>query len=396
MSILSVGTELKHQGVKVDILDTKVDVDWQPQLSKLLHHKYDWIGLSVIIGQPMANAAEIQTFIRKELRKPPPIKWGGIMTSVMPDEIKSEYGPDEVCPDQFGKLSAIDWTLLGDRCNKQQQPYYQMIMSSRGCPFSCTFCYKHSIGFPVVEYRSVEDVCAELDWLYKNRGISVFTFGDDNFLTKASRAIAIFDHCREHGYYIEECIGHINNLTEPLIQTMAGIVQTFIFSIETVNPYLQEILKKRVRLHEVKDKMARLASVGIVCNVSFMIGFPGETDSDLRLNRMYMGDLREANPYIRGNCYVWLPLPKTKLSQTAGIPILPVKDYENANFWLRHDDPYGYHFRPHLTEERYHELVEWGIDFNKSFERTASPDGRSFYILGEVLNGEKPRLGKQI
>jgi hypothetical protein len=398
MSILSVGTELKRQGAKVDILDTHVETDWQKTLSSLLRRKYDWIGLSVIIGQPMANAAEIQAFIRKEIRKPPLIKWGGIMPTVMPDAIKEAYGPDEVTPGPCGELAAIDWSLLGDKCNIQQQPYYQMIMSSRGCPFSCTFCYKHSIDHPSVRYRSAEDVCAEMDWLYQNVGTTVFTFGDDNFLTRASRAIVILDHCRAKGYYVEECIGHINNLTEPLIAAMAGVVQTFIFSIETVSPYLQELLKKRVRLHEVKAKIEKLARVGIVCNISYMIGLPGETDSDLRLNWMYMGSLREAHPYLRGNCYIWLPLPKTVLTtyaeQKYGVSLdFPVRDYEHANFWLRHDDPHGYHFRPYLTEERYHQLIGWGLRFNEAFKR---PDGRRFYILDEVLDGKKPRLGESL
>jgi radical SAM superfamily enzyme YgiQ (UPF0313 family) len=395
MSVLAVGTALKQEGHKVDILDTAIDDNWPATLNSMLKTKYNRIGISVIIGQPMANAREIMALIRK--RSKSPITMGGIMPTVMPDEMRDEYKPDEIYPGQKGKLSAIDWTLLGDKCNKQQQPYYQMIMTSRGCPFSCSFCYKQEICGSGVEYRTAEDVCAELDWLYENRGINVFTFGDDNFLTKPSRAIAILNHCRERGYYIEECIGHINNLTDPVIDAMAGLVQTFIFSIETVNPYLQELLRKRIRLHEVKGKMAKLASVGIVCNVTFMIGLPGETSSDLRLNRMFMGDLREVNPYLRGNCYIWLPLPKTMLTdyaeQTYGVNLhFPVKDYENANFWARPADPHGHYFRPHLSEKEYNALVKEAIKFNEDPEE-GFPRSKQFYILDDILKGIKPSLG---
>jgi radical SAM superfamily enzyme YgiQ (UPF0313 family) len=389
---------MKKRGDEVAILDTHIETDWKKSLDRLLKQKWDEVGISVIIGQPMANAAEITAYIRSK-KNPPKITWGGIMPTVMPEEIKAEYRPDEVYQGQFCAPSAIDWTLLGDNCNQKQQPYYQMIMSSRGCPFNCTFCYKQSINSQVI-YRSSTDVCNELDWLAKNRGIkvswrkdniSVFTFGDDNFLTKPSRAIEILSYCRKRGYYVEECIGHINNLTQELINAMAGVVQTFIFSIETVDSGLQELLNKKIRLDEVKGKMAALAHVGIVANVSFMIGLPGETWEHRRQNQMFMGDLREAHPYLRGNCYVWLPLPKTKLSEYAGISNFPVRDYENANFWLRHDDPYGKHFRPHISDQTYHDLVDWGIKFNEDYKRE-----RAFYILDEVLAGRTPILGRPL
>jgi hypothetical protein len=395
MSILSVGTEMKREGYEVDILDTHIETDWKKKLSALLKNKYDKVGISVIIGQPMANADEITAFIRSKNKKQH-ITWGGVMCSVMPDEIRDYYKPDEVYPGQYAQLSAIDWTLLGKKCNREQQPYYQMIMSSRGCPFNCTFCYKHSIAVTPVIYRSAEDVCAELDWLSENRGITVFTFGDDNFLTKPSRAIAILSHCREKGYYVEECIGHINNLTDEIILAMAGVVQTFIFSIETVSPHLQELLNKKIRMGEVPKKLAKLRKAGIVCNVSFMIGLPQETDIDLRMNWAYMGHLKEVNPYIRGNCYLWFPLPNTKLTNYAsekGSLTFPVNQYEKANFWLRHDDPYGNYFRPYLTPERYYQLVDWGLRFNEAFKL---PEGRRFYILDEVLAGRKPRLGEPL
>lgn len=401
LGVLSVGTALRASGVDVTILDTHVEEDWRDKLVKLLTERYfDWVGLSVLIGKFMANADEITQMVRKYSPRSQ-VVWGGVMCSVMGREIREEYGPDMVVGGGIGRLGAPDWGMLRDRFNYEQTPYYHMIMTSVGCPYGCTFCYKHSISSKV-QYRSVESVCNEMDYIHHATGGRVFAIGDDNFLTNKSRALAILAHCREKGYYLEEVIGHINSLSDELIDAMAGIVQTFIFSVETVNPRLQKLIRKSVDLEAVPEKLAKLRSVGIVANVSFMVGLPEETEADRVANWQYMERLREIHPWIRGNCYLWFPLPGTPLTDYAervyGKPFhFPVRDYENANFWMKDkDDPYGLHFRPHLSKTEYEELFDWGVKFNETFPRVPYKDGRWFFITDEVLAGRDPCLGKPL
>jgi len=393
MSILVVGTMLKKMGVQVDILDTHIEQDWQGKLFWMLSEtRYAWVGITVLIGKFMRNAAEITQFI-KERFADIEIVYGGVMPTVIPGEMRKEYKPDMLVSGRMGALPAVDWTLLGNKINREQVPYYQMIMTSQGCPYDCSFCYNRTIGDELY-FRDADDVCAELDLLHDTYGTTVFTMGDDNFLTKGSRAIAILEHCRRKGYYIEECIGHINNLRDDVIQAMGGVVQTFIFSIETASSNLQDSLCKKIDIQAVPDRLSWLREYGIVCNISFMIGLPGETDFDLSLNHRFMQACKITHPYIRGNSYLWLPLPGTPLSTSAAIPTLPIKEYEDANFWM-HDkhDANGLKFRPHLTKERYEYLFDWGMQFNETFKY---PEGHTFYVLDEVLNGNKPKLGGYI
>ncbi|MFA5376810.1 MAG: radical SAM protein [Dehalococcoidia bacterium] len=391
MSLMIYGSWLKQGGDDVDILDTHISEDWRQELKIMLDYKnYDWIGLTVIIGQFMKNADEITQFIRKEAPGIP-IKWGGVMCSVMPEEIRREYKPDMMESGGLRELPETDWGLIGDKLTRGQVPYYHMIMSSLGCPFDCSFCYKQSCGREI-KYRSVESVCAEMDDINARCGGRVFAIGDDNFLTNQKRAISILEYCKSKGYYIEECIGHINNLNDDLIRAMAGVVHIFIFSIESVDPAMQVILNKRIKLHEIPDKLARLRSVGIVCNISFMAGLPGETDEELKANWKYMEYLRNIHPYIRGNCYLWFPLPKTRLTNDCVHTQYQIREYENANFWV-HDknDVWGPYFRPHLSRQRYDYLFDWGMRFNETFKY---PIGSPPDVIDEVLAGNKPKLGE--
>jgi hypothetical protein len=401
MSVMTYGTWLQDQGNEVDILDTHIDTDWRPKLSEMLRRDYAWVGLTVIIGRLQANAREITEAIRVEAPRLP-VVWGGVMCSVMPDELREAYHPDMVVsgglrPDSIDR---VNWGLVGDRFNKQQDPYYHMIMTSTGCPYSCSFCYKHSISSDGrVRYRSVEAVTSEMDNIHAYTGGRVFAIGDDNFLTNKTRAKAILAHCRERGYYLEEAIGHIEGLSDDMIEAMRGVVHMFIFSIETVSPQLQDIINKQIHLDMVPWKLERLREAGILCNVSFMVGLPGEGQADIDANWAYMEDLRKAHPFIRGNCYLWFPLPKTRLTAYAQVFssksfTFPVQEYEKANFWVKdRSDLGGHRFRPHLTEKQYECLVDYGLAFNTAFKY---PEGTVLSITDEILAGKEPSVGRAL
>ena len=64
-----------------------------------------------------------------------------------------------------------------------------VILTSRGCPFSCRFCYRLTTGYRA---RSPESVLAELGTIYA-RGIRGLSIIDDNFLSNRKRCIAILE-----------------------------------------------------------------------------------------------------------------------------------------------------------------------------------------------------------
>ena len=415
LGILYVGTFLRAHGYDVTILDTHIHPDWRYRLERdLVLNRPLYVGISVIIGRHQRNAQEITNIVHAHGI---PVVWGGVMATVYGDELKETYSPDFVVRYQ-GEIPALeiaawmdgrslptppagclddmpipDWSLL-PVC-QQQTPYYHNIMSSRGCPFNCTFCYKQSLEHKAYEMRSASHVVTEMEALYDLTQSPVFTMGDDNFLVNRDRAQAILDHCRERGWYIEECIGHINNISDELIDAMSGVVQTFIFSVESASPRLQTILNKRIDLGSVPDKVRKLEAAGIVSTASFMVGLPTETWDDVTENREYMNILRMAAPLIRGNTYLWFPLPKTKLTAYTEAECevdldFSLTDYEEANFWVK-DHEVGRRFRPWLSEERFNELTAWGLAFNETFKRP-----RRVYVLDRILNGETVDLQRDL
>ena len=387
LSILYVGTYFKQIGYDVELWDAHIEPDKHMYLIENL------VGISIIIGPHMKNAAILarKTWYAHDTT----CLIGGVMPTIYPIEMVCYIGDFStvVLPGKFVQnVDAPDWTLLGDKITHNQMPYYHMIMTSTGCAYDCSFCYNKICGNKV-EYRSVDSIKAEIDQLIDICNTKVVTFGDDSFLTKKSRAIEILNYCKSKGIYVEECIGHINQLDADLIDAMGGTVQTFIFSIESADYEMQKLLRKHIRLEEVPEKVRLLKSAGIACNVSFMVGLPQETEKHLEKNLYFMAKLRGIHPYARGNCYFWFPLPKTDLTYHAekvyDMPLhWPVAEYEDANFWVHSPaDPIGRKFRPYLSQKRFTALTFWAHAFNNRFSLKNPP-----YVLDRVLAGETINL----
>jgi radical SAM superfamily enzyme YgiQ (UPF0313 family) len=60
--------------------------------------------------------------------------------------------------------------------------HYAAIMTSRGCPLTCTFCASRLVSGQY-RWRSVGNVMAELEWLNRGLGVREFAFYDDALLT---------------------------------------------------------------------------------------------------------------------------------------------------------------------------------------------------------------------
>jgi len=427
VALLYLGSYLSENGYDIDIVDTHLEDDYVELIrEKIKANNYIFVGITVFIGRFLKNAGEITRLINN-VKISLPVVWGGIMPSIMPEACLREYRPDFIVRFEGEKIclelaKAIEnkvgiadingisylkgdqiinnpashpvqnlddlpipkWELFGQYFNNEQLPYYFQIMSSKGCPFNCKFCYKHSVDVAVRSEispwrcRSAQHIIKEIEYIHQKTGARVFTFGDDNFLINKTRVLEILDYFRLQGFYIEECIGHINCLNDELINAMAGIVQTFIFSVETASSRLQKYIDKQVDLVSVPAKARKLYEKGIVSNISFIIGLPTEINEDLRANIDFMIKLKGIGPFIRGNSYFFLPLPKTRLYDVVEklydvkLPISMV-DFEDANFWVKDiEDPVGKKFRPWLSDEQFQFLVHYGLVFNDVFKANNS------------------------
>jgi len=429
MSILTLGSYLRQKGVDVIIFDTHIDSHYSETLAEYFKQfEIILVGMTTFVGRFIHNAIELGNII-KGLKPEVPIVWGGPLVSTLPEKCLREGNADYVVlyegemplyllaqalterkpvdgiPNlgyrKNGELrftrvdyaaerydGIIRWDLLSNPMNRQQIPYVAYLFTSRGCPYSCSFCYHlmDSNSRIIKKYacRSAEQVLEEIDFLRDRYQINVVSFGDDNFLAEKKRVLKILEGVRKRGLYIEQCVGTFSDLNEEVIEALSGICQTVICSIETASERLSKFIKKPINLRTVDPTVQKLADHGINTYHNFMFGLPGETDED-RKRAVDLGiGLKKINAYVRLIPSFFTPLPGTPiycyLETSMGISVnKSLKEWGDCEFI---GCPDSYKFRPWISAEEQSFLAQMIDLFRDFFVSLNSP----------VNNGQKARI----
>lgn len=154
------------------------------------------------------------------------------------------------------------------------------IISSRGCPFNCLYCYQ-AFG-KKYRKRSVNNIIAEIRECLQ-LGIKEFWFFDDNFTVDRQRTL---DFCRTLISEKIEILWHIRTrvdlLDEELLKALksAGCKRISI-GIESGVEKTLKTLRKNIDLIEAKKILTHAKNNGFEIYLDFMIGAPGETKEDV-------------------------------------------------------------------------------------------------------------------
>ncbi|MBT5471668.1 MAG: B12-binding domain-containing radical SAM protein [Nitrospina sp.] len=204
-----------------------------------------------------------------------------------------------------------------------------MTMTSRGCPYRCTYCAAGKDLNPIndrnnVRGRSPENVLGEIDYLREQYGIRELIMVDDSLLLPSERAIGFMKGMAERRENGSDLVWKSNNLdirhfNEEILDWMkaSGCYQ-LTFSLESGS---QNTLKRMKRGYSIKKgvkMMEAMRKKGFdeICS-NFIVGFPGDTWDDIRETFNFADQLR--NDGLLDYCLfsIATPLPGTELADTA-------------------------------------------------------------------------------
>ncbi|HWU42363.1 MAG TPA: radical SAM protein [Bdellovibrio sp.] len=163
------------------------------------------------------------------------------------------------------------------------------IVTVRGCPFKCSFCQVHMTTGRNVRTRDPQDVVAELAYVKEAYGIKSVIFEDDNLLSAKGGAYAkellqLMIDRKLNLKWIATGLA-LFLLTDDILDLMVRSGCTGVnIAIESGNErVLKEIVHKPIKsLSEVPTMIEKVKSYGMHCIANFIIGFPGETWSEIR------------------------------------------------------------------------------------------------------------------
>ncbi len=160
----------------------------------------------------------------------------------------------------------------------QTRPGFTTMVTSRGCPFRCTFCDR-TVGGERWRPRSAESVVDELEHLQKDLGIGSVCIFDDNFTLDRRRVEAICRGIRLRKLDIDwKCEARVDAMTPPLAKTMAAAgCRTVALGVESASQASLDRLRKGQTVEQARNAIAACREAGIETVAYLLVGIPGET-----------------------------------------------------------------------------------------------------------------------
>jgi len=180
------------------------------------------------------------------------------------------------------------------------------ILTSRGCPFRCSFC-----GLPEqnkkMKYRTPENIVEEIKFIQEKYRINKFNFQDDTFTVKKSRLhkmLKLFEPLgigfRAHGR------SGLDTPEDYLRLAKAGC-DTVAWGIESGSQKILDAMNKQTTVKQNEEVIQWAKDAGITTRAFFIFGFPGEDENTMEETKAF---IERANPdqYFVSN---FVPYPGT-------------------------------------------------------------------------------------
>lgn len=194
----------------------------------------------------------------------------------------------------------------------RQTPAMNLI-TSRGCPFECTFCSSCNFWGRRYRPRSVGNIIKEMQQL-KVMGIKEIKFFDDNLTLDKSRAKQLFQTMINHDFKFTWNTPN-GIAAQTLDPEMIGLMKEsgcyeITLAVESGDPdVLRNVLKKPTDLNQIEAITKIIKAHGIDTYGFFIIGFPQETKAQIFKTLNFMNKLA----LDRVSLFIANPLPGTQI-----------------------------------------------------------------------------------
>jgi radical SAM superfamily enzyme YgiQ (UPF0313 family) len=173
----------------------------------------------------------------------------------------------------FPKFSAFELTKYAEKSIG--------IISSRGCPFACTFCTVKTTMGRNFRARSPETVIEELKYWY-DRGYRHFHVNDDTFNADIKRVYRICDLIEKENLVNVRFSAwqgmRLDKVDRIFLERLKSVgFYSLAFGVESYNNEILRSIKKGETTEQIDEGVKIACELGYFVMLFFIVGFPGET-----------------------------------------------------------------------------------------------------------------------
>jgi anaerobic magnesium-protoporphyrin IX monomethyl ester cyclase len=222
---------------------------------------------------------------------------------------------------------------------------YLPIISSRGCPFQCTFCMARKMCGTSFRTRSPEKTVEELEWLRDTHHADIIAFYDDTFTIDKKRAAAICDLMKQRKFDLPwDCRTRVDQINkEILVKLRDANCKLIHFGVESGSQRMLNAMKKGTTVEQNAAAIKLVKEVGVGVAISVVVGYPGETEAELRETFQFIKQTKPDFVYV---CQA-IPFPGTEL-----LDILHKMNWEVSADWNHFDEQSPVFKNPLLPPEK--------------------------------------------
>ncbi|MCK9614067.1 MAG: B12-binding domain-containing radical SAM protein [Candidatus Omnitrophica bacterium] len=197
---------------------------------------------------------------------------------------------------QFNKVNLKDYVGYG-------------MMTSRGCPYPCTFCSVAPIWNLNYYSRSPKNIVSEMKRLHQEAGIEICLFQDEFFVSGKRQVMEFCKEFSDSGLKIRwKAFGRINLCDTEMMQAMAdtGCVELR-FGIESGSDNVLKRIKKGFTTSEVMEIIPKAIEMFPRVDTFYVWGFPFESMEDFNQTLFQMISFRSMGARILPSLLSLLP-----------------------------------------------------------------------------------------
>ena len=198
-----------------------------------------------------------------------------------PPKILAYPAPNPLDTLPFPNFDMVDLATYSRRVDGQPS---LSLLSSRGCPFPCTFCNSNIMGAgKPIRFRSPENIVAELRRCKERYGVHHFRFQDDLFTINRRRVAALTSAIGPENI-IYRCFARVNNFNGNMARMLVDSGCRHVsFGVESGSPRIlaRHAMNKRQTPEQITTALHAAHDVGLTTRIYLIVGFPEETDDTI-------------------------------------------------------------------------------------------------------------------
>jgi radical SAM superfamily enzyme YgiQ (UPF0313 family) len=318
LGLMFVAGTCREAGHEVKIIDRNIEYF---SIKKIKEYKPDIVGISAFTGPLLLDVIKISKKIKEMFGDDFPIILGGIHPSLLPEQTLENPYIDYVVRGEgeytflelietiknigdLSKVKGIGYKENGNIILTEDRPfiknldelpmmpwdlvkakkYFRLeitLVTSRGCPHNCAFCYNNDFNKGTWRGWGADRVLKEIKVIEKYTKNRYLKFHEDNFTVNKKRLYPLLDGLSsDYSLYIETRVGYVN---EGFLSHLEKFKNVWLFfGVESGSQRLLNYIDKGTTLDQIENAF-RLCNQkdNINTTASVILGLPTQTKEDV-------------------------------------------------------------------------------------------------------------------